>query len=166
MHKSKWRMFPLVVLAALPLIVTQACKDEILAECEETILISGDFSVGMKFRVEVEDAQSAPVEGVNVRIEYWKVHCEGNDSEHFVEEGQTGAEGIFSTELRAVYRTFYIGNEEALINVQLAAWKEGWSGTSSRVFTYSRLLDLPGTTSGAYTERGLLDSYEFVYSDP
>ena len=65
------------------------------------------------------------LQGATVRVEFYKVHCGNYHSDHFIEEGTTGANGVFSTELQAVYNTLYFGNTDDFLTVQVAGAKGG-----------------------------------------
>ena len=165
MRNSKRRILPLLLLASGPLIIVQACGGNV-ENCPETDvrIDAGKFTVGTKFRVEVSDAQGGPVDGATVEIGFWKVHCNGDQSQHFVKEGTTGAEGVFSTELHTVYETFSFSNTEGVLWVQVAVLKDGWTETMSRIHTYYQLLSLPKAGSDPNDkERRLVDVYQLVY---
>jgi hypothetical protein len=155
-------------LPVILLLTTLGCEE--LDPCKDTDLYKSSFddasfNVGVKFRVEVKDSQDAVVQGANVRIEYWKVHCEGHDSQHFLAEGETGDEGIFTTELQPVYTTFYISNSRDYIRVELTVWKEGWSHSGWRNHAWETTKELPTRPSDP-NEHQLLDSYTVVYTGP
>ncbi len=165
MINSKKKCLPLLFLAALPILFLPACEDE-LSECETSELTNLDETVivGPRFRVEIVDPQGAPVEDATVRIEFWKLHCEGHDSSHFVEEGPTGANGVFSTELQPVYNTFHFGNSGDFLTVQVAVLRGGWIENSQRLFSYYQLSNLSKKYSDPNSmERVLIDVYQLTY---
>ena len=113
----------LIACVATPL-MGGGCADTVACAIED---YDTPRTVTPKFRLEVLNSLDAPVPGVAVRIEYYKVYCDGRESDHVIKEGATGAEGIFSTELMVEHRSFVIANPNDDIRAKFNVSKEDWS---------------------------------------
>jgi hypothetical protein len=135
----------LALVVVLPCTLLAGCgrSNPLTAEsCDDTELPL-PFDVTVQYRVEVVDTQGAPVDGANVRVTYHKVHCTGNLSAQDVDQGTTGANGVFTNALRPVKRTYKIENTEDLVVMGLTVQKGGWIHEESRTYTHGQMDGLP-----------------------
>jgi predicted small secreted protein len=141
------RTTALALLIVLPCTLLAGCDalNPLTGGCDDTALEAGkyDYNVTVQYRVEVVDTQGAQVDGANVRVTYHKVHCNGNLSSQDVDEGTTGANGVFTNALRAIKRSYHINNEEDLVVMGLTVQKGGWIHQESRTYEEDEMVLLP-----------------------